>query len=97
MTATSMSRSRVPGPRLGATPAKAQAARLSYMMPRVPSIGSTMTRRSASCSEAPRGKAAVLSCPCSLRSPSATSTSGTSRLHRSKNSSMAGSMTASMR
>jgi hypothetical protein len=58
-TANSMSRSDVPGPRLGATAVSIHALRFWYMRPRVPSIGSTMMQQSADASSAPAGRHGV--------------------------------------
>ena len=91
-----MSRRRVAGPRLGATPANAHAARLSYISPRVPSIGSMMTRMAAASSRAPSGNTFTPSMPVSDSIPSAISTSGAVRAHSRQNSSSTGSTSVSI-
>jgi hypothetical protein len=96
MTEISQSRSRVSGPLFGATAASVHAGRLSYMIPRVPSIGSTITRISASASREPSGNTFGASRPCSSSSPSATSTSGVVRAHSRQKSSSTGSISASI-
>src|SRR5689334_25333673 len=84
MTATSMSESLVAGPLLGAAPARLQAGRLSYMRPRVPSMGSRMMRMGAASSLVPSGNVR----PVSGSIPSATITIGIVLDHSSQNRSI---------
>ncbi len=55
-TASSTSARVVASPRFGATPVRIQALRFWYMRPRVPSMGSTITRKRAADSAVPRGR-----------------------------------------
>jgi hypothetical protein len=71
MAATTMSLRFVLAPRCGARAARLQALRLSYMRPRVPSIGSRMHLKSVCATGVPRGKVTA-----SPSSPSITSSTG---------------------
>ena len=90
--ATSISSSRVSGPRFGATPERIQALRLSYMIPRVPSMGSTIRRNAACDAGAPSGKTRSPE----PGTPSAINTNGISRPHSSQNSVRTASPRSSM-